>query len=125
MKESRTDLSSVRCGLIGYSPLQIGKAGIIAVERHPLTTPFDGERCEPRIAHPGTSRAGLNAQPLENLPVPLAWFDDLGMRLVQEVLAECKGFIDATRHAEDTRVGGDPYDCAQCERRQSEPRISF
>jgi hypothetical protein len=68
-----------------------------------ILSPFDGERCEPGIGNTGSSRFGLNAKSLEDVPVPLSRLYDLAMGLFKQVFAKFKGFLD--------RASDRPADC--------------
>src|ERR1700730_5961174 len=68
-----------------HLPPQLRESRIVAVERDPFAAPLDGERCKPGIGDARSSRIGLDAKPLENVPVPLARVDDLAVRLSEKI----------------------------------------
>jgi hypothetical protein len=98
-----------------HLPLQVRESRIIAIERDPLATPFDGERCEPGIGNSGSLRFRLDAKSLEDIPVPVSWLCDLAMGLSEQIFAKFERLFDHAGRAVDARIGGDPNDGTQCQ----------
>src|SRR5262249_15222134 len=94
-------------------PLQPWEPCIIAIERDPFATPFDGERCEPGIGNTGSSRFRLYAKSLEDIPVPLTGLYDLAMRLPKQIFAKSERLLDRAVRPVDARIGRYPNDRTQ------------
>ena len=78
----------------GQAPFQSREARIVAIEGDPFTAPLDGERRIPSVGDERASRIRLEAQPLEDVEVPLARLHDLTMGLPQQIVTKAKGRLD-------------------------------
>src|SRR5437899_11586719 len=107
-----------------HLPLQPREPCIIAIERDPLATPFDGERCEPGIGNTGSSRFRLDAKSLKDIPVPLSWLYDLAMGLSEQIFAKSERLLDRAGRPVDARIGGDPNDGTPYQWRQAKAGIA-
>src|SRR5260370_106264 len=67
---------------------------------------------------------GREGEPPEGVPVPLAGLHDLSVRLAEEIVAESECLLDRARRLEHARIGGDPNDRAQDQRRQAEAGLA-
>src|SRR5262249_1431863 len=105
-------------------PLQPWEPCIIAIERDPFATPFDGERCEPGIGNTGSSRFRLYAKSLEDIPVPLTGLYDLAMRLPKQIFAKSERLLDRAGRPVDARIGSDPNDGTQYQWRQAKAGVA-
>ena len=77
-----------------HAPVQRGKPGIVAIERHPFAAPLDGERCVPSIGDTRAARLGFDAQAFEDVPVAVLRLNDLAVRLPEEILAKSECAFD-------------------------------
>jgi len=85
---------------------------------------FDRERGEPRIGNARSASVCIDAQALENCPMPLTWLHDLAMRLLQQVLAKAKRVIEGTRLPVYARICRNANKCAQSKRRHAKARFA-
>ena len=69
-------------------PCESWEPRIVAIERDPLATPFDGKCCKPGVAHARPARVSLDAEAFEDIPVSLTGFHDLTMGLPEKVFTE-------------------------------------
>src|SRR5262249_17687965 len=95
-------------------PFQAWEACEVTIKGDPLTAPFARQRREPSIGRARPPGIGLDAEPSENLPVPLAGLNRLTVRLCEKVFGESKCLFQRARHAIRTRVRGDPDNGTQC-----------
>src|SRR3990170_8183015 len=96
-------------------PLQARKARKVTVECNPFTAPLDGERGIPGVRDARSAGIGLDAEPLEDVPMPLAGLNDLAMGLTEEVFAKSKCLIERAGHFERPRICSDTNYGAQGE----------
>jgi hypothetical protein len=116
----------VRCAASSgrLSPVQFRKAGIVAIVSDPSTGMLDGQSGKPGIGDASPPRDGLDAKSRKYRPMSFAGPHDLAMRLVQQIIAEGKDLVGRTRLFENPRIGGNPRDGAQGQRRHSELRVA-
>jgi len=111
-------------GVCRQLPPQPREPLIIAIKSDPFAAPFDRERREPGIRDARPPDIGLDTEASEDVPVALARLDNLAVGLPEKIFAEPERFVDRARHPESARVGGDPHQRAQHQRRYSETRIT-
>ena len=66
----------------------------------------------------------VNAESLEDTPVPLAGLNDLAVRLAEEIFAKFKCLRDLTGHSVGARIGADANHGAQDQGRNAETGIA-
>jgi len=85
---------------------------------------LNGEGCEPGIADARSARSAPQAQIAKDRPMSLAGFDNLAMRLTQQIVAKSKCFFERTCFCERSLVCRDTDDGRKRELRNTEPRIA-
>ena len=76
--------------------LQAGKFQKVTIERYPLASPFDRERCVPGVGCHWATCVCFNAKTLKDVPVPFAWLERYAMGLGQQTVAERERGGDTT-----------------------------
>src|SRR5712691_9739 len=111
-------------GYCGQVPFQSRESRVIAIKCDPLAAPLDGEGGVPGVGDTGSADVGLNAESLEDIPVPLTRLHDLAMWLFPKTLAESEHLLESARCAVGARIRGDANHRAQRQRRNAEAGIA-
>lgn len=109
---------------VWFSPRKVRKARVVAIVSDPSTSMLYRKRGEPCITDSRSAYLCLKANPLKNRPVTFARLYNLTMRLTQKVRAKLKSFFAGTWLNENTRIRRNSNNCAQSERRDTEPTIT-
>ena len=104
-----------RCSLISrlqQAPIEAGEAGEVAVISDPRTAMLDRQGGKPGVRDMGTRRISVDAQVMKDHPMTIARFDDLTMRLAEEVLTKPEGVLNAAGFLVNAAVCRDPHEAA-------------
>ena len=94
-------------------PAEAREPAVITVGCYPLATRLDSQSGQKCVGHEVASGAGLRTEASENLPVPIAWSDQDGVRLIAQELAEFERASEWRRRMKDLGVRDDPQEAAQ------------
>src|SRR6266849_6330181 len=107
---------------MGFAPLNPSYELGVSGGRH--LSPGKRAKSRPSVGDTRSSYVRVDAQSLENTPVPLAGIHDPGVGLTKKIFAKSKCLLDRTRHREGTRVCADPNNARQSQRRYAELRVA-